>query len=402
MRRAYNEQIVEHHENVEQMNSAIVEYVQGMPLIKAFNMSAVSFQKYSESIQHHLDIATNWNRKSGIQSSLLRYCLDLGLLFILPMGLYLLLKGELDWTALILFLVMGVGLLDPLNRAITAAGMINQIFEGSRRIQQLFDQSPLPTSKKQAIPHNHDIEFRRVDFHYGDNKIIDNVSYHLPQGSLTAVVGPSGAGKTTMVQLIPRFRDVTGGEILIGGVNIKEIRPEALMEKVSFVFQDVFLQNDTVMENIRMGSPDATEQEVMAAAQTASAHEFIVRLPQGYQTNVGEDGEQLSGGERQRLAIARAVLKDAPILILDEATSYADPENEKRIQDALRELMKNKTVVVVAHRLATLARADQILLFDKGVLRAAGRHEQMMQHQLYRRLWEDRSQAENWSLGYDD
>jgi ATP-binding cassette subfamily B protein len=246
------------------------------------------------------------------------------------------------------------------------------------------------------------VEFRQVSFSYqADGKqALADISFVAPQGKITALVGPSGSGKTTIAQLIPRFWDVAEGEIAIGGVDIRSIPTEALMNTISFVFQDSFLFYDTLYENIRIGKPDATGEEVYAAARAAQCHQFIEKLPDGYGTWIGEKGIYLSGGEEQRISVARAILKNAPILVLDEATAFADPENEYLMQLALKELMRNKTVIVIAHRLSSIRSADQILVLQKGRIIQRGAHNALAAADgLYKKLWQTYTVASSWNMG---
>ena len=244
--------------------------------------------------------------------------------------------------------------------------------------------------------------FESVSFSYaGDKEVqaLQNVSFRAKQGEVTAVVGPSGGGKSTIANLIPRFYDVDEGSISIGGVDIRNIRVEELMNLVSFVFQDVFLFKQSIKENIRMGRPDASDEEVIAAAKAAQCHEFIMALPKGYDTVYGRDGSYLSGGEQQRVAIARAIVKDSPILVLDEATAFADPENEHLIQKALNALMKDKTVIMIAHRLSTIRNADRILVMDNGKLAGQGTHEALLaEGGRYRRMWDTYTRTLTWKM----
>ena len=249
------------------------------------------------------------------------------------------------------------------------------------------------------------IDSRQLSKSYGQGSstvhALTDVSFTIPSGQFVGIMGESGAGKSTAARLIPRFWDVNQGEILIGGRNIKDIPSGELMKRIAFVFQDVYLMNDTILENIRMGKTTATDQDVMQAAQNAAAHEFIMELDHGYQTMVGEGGAYLSGGQKQRIAIARAILKDAPILILDEATAFTDPGNEARIHGALNALMAGKTVIVIAHRLPTIMNADQLLLFDQGRIKAAGRHSELLNDPLYADLWANCSKAAGWQLAVE-
>ena len=271
------------------------------------------------------------------------------------------------------------------------------------RIHQVMAEPPLPVpdATQARTPKDASVVFEQVDFRYTADGplVLQDVSFGAPQGSVTALVGPSGAGKTTVARLIPRFWDVSAGRILVGGVDVREMQPEALMQQVAFVFQDTFLFADTIANNIRLGLGGATLDEVIAAARAAQAHDFITALPQGYDTPVGERGIFLSGGQRQRITIARAILQDRPILVLDEATAFADPENEAALVAALSNLMRGKTVLMVAHRLSTIRDADQILVFDQGRLAERGRHDALVaQGGVYARLWNNYEKAQDWAL----
>jgi len=271
------------------------------------------------------------------------------------------------------------------------------------RIHEVLAEPELPVPEKTAAktPEDASLCFEQVDFCYTPDGalVLQDVSFEVPAGTVTALVGPSGAGKTTVARLIPRFWDVTGGSIRIGGVDVREMLPETLMQQVAFVFQDTFLFADTLANNIRLGLPEATLDEVMAAAKAAQAHDFIMALPQGYDTQAGERGVFLSGGQRQRITIARAILQNRPILVLDEATAFADPENEAALVAALANLMQGKTVLMVAHRLSTIRDADQILVFDQGRLVERGQHNGLVaQAGVYARLWRNYEQAQDWAL----
>ncbi|BDZ71316.1 hypothetical protein GCM10025861_18330 [Methanobacterium petrolearium] len=248
-----------------------------------------------------------------------------------------------------------------------------------------------------------DIKFENVNFKYQDTNVIKDLSCYIPEKNITALVGPSGSGKTTITSLIARFWDVDSGKIMIGGKNIKDIKNEHLLAGMSMVFQDVYLFNDTIYNNIKIGRVDASPEEVYEVARQANCHDFIQKLPDGYNTMVGEGGSTLSGGEKQRISVARAILKDAPIILLDEATASLDPENESKIQAAIRKLVKSKTVVVVAHRLYSISDADQILVIKGGKIVEQGKHEELLENGgTYYRMWEEQQKAHGWKFGMDD
>ena len=276
---------------------------------------------------------------------------------------------------------------------------------GVERIDRIFAEPPVPEAQTPQVPAGYDIEFRKVSFAY-ENKAettrteaLRDITFTARQGEITALVGPSGSGKSTVANLIPRFWDVAEGEIRIGGVNIKNIPTEKVMDIVSFVFQDSFLFFDTLYENIRVGNSSAGREEVIAAAKAAQCHEFIESLPQGYETRIGDEGVYLSGGESQRVCVARAILKNAPILVLDEATAFADPENEYKMQQALQHLIQNKTVIIIAHRLSSIISAQQIIVLNEGKLVQHGKHEILSKMEgLYKNMWDAYTDAFRWEL----
>jgi len=267
------------------------------------------------------------------------------------------------------------------------------------RVQEIHRTPVMDVEGNIQQPKSHDIAFRNVSFSYGSRKIIDNVSFTIPEGTTTAIVGPSGGGKTTLCSLMARFWDVDEGAVTLGGTNVKEYKLDSLLTNFSMVFQNVYLFNDTIASNIRFGKPDATMEEIMEAAKKACCHEFITVLPEGYDTVIGEGGATISGGEKQRISIARAILKDAPVIILDEATANVDPENESRLQAAIAELTRNKTIVMIAHRLKTVKNADQILVVDNGKIVQQGTHDELAyQKGIYADFIGVRKKAVSWKI----
>ena len=284
-------------------------------------------------------------------------------------------------------------------------GNTRDIDEGVNRIDRILEKKPVPEPGHPQVPATYDVEFRHVSFSYENTEqgtrteALRDVSFIAPQGKITALVGSSGSGKSTVANLIPRFWDVDRGEILIGGVNIRQIAMVKLMKMVSFVFQDTFLFYDTLYENIAVGSPDATKDKVVSAAKAAQCHDFIERFPQGYETRIGDKGVFLSGGEAQRICVARAILKNAPILVLDEATAFADPENEYKMQMALQSLIKGKTVIVIAHRLSSVISANQIIVMKEGRIAQCGKHEVLsVTEGVYKKMWDAYTSAYHWTL----
>ena len=392
----------EWHTSLEKMNAAVVEYVRGMPVVKVFGTDKESFRRFQETVIAHRDGSQQVSRDYSNTYPALLTAASSSMMFILPVAVWLLYRAD-NPNALIptvlFFALIGGGFFFPLLKLTFMAGLLNQISMGVERIDEILAAAEVPERISCRQPQDATITFENVAFAYDEAAVLENVSFTAKPGTVTALVGPSGAGKTTIGLLTARFWDVQSGAIRIGGVDIRDIRLETLMEYVSFVFQDGFLFFDTIEENIRMGNRAATMDEVIAAAKAAQCHEFIERLPSGYKTLVGEGGTYLSGGEQQRVGIARAILKGSPIVVLDEATAYADPENEGKILEGLARLIRNKTVLIIAHRLSTITQADQILVVDEGQIVERGAHPELVAAQgLYRSMWDTYSQARYWTL----
>ena len=394
---------VELHDAQERMQGTVVEYIHGMSVIKVFNRTLSAFQRYEGDLNHFTDVVDRTARANAKPMGAYYAFFGAQLLFLLPAVLLLIPTAEsyLDFLPVILlFFLVGSGLKEPMENLMQMVILSGRIVEGVSRIDNILRQ-PEPDQDGAGDPTTFDVEFSDVEFAYTEGiPAVDRVSFHLPQGTVTGLVGPSGGGKSTLAQLLLRFYEPQGGTIRIGGVDIREIPPARLMELVAYVFQDSVLFTDTIENNIRMGNTKATMEEVEQAARNAGIHEVIQALPQGYQTVVGRDDAYLSGGEKQRLAIARVFLKDAPIIILDEATAYADAENEAKIQAAFAKLAQNKTVLMIAHRLKTVERADQILVMDKGKLVGAGTHEELLTGcETYKHLVDANLRRDRWSIG---
>ena len=394
---------VELHDAQERMQGTVVEYIHGMSVIKVFNRTLSAFQRYEGDLNHFTDVVDRTARANAKPMGAYYAFFGAQLLFLLPAVLLLIPMAEsyLDFLPVILlFFLVGSGLKEPMENLMQMVILSGRIVEGVSRIDNILRQ-PEPDQDGAGDPTTFDVEFSDVEFAYTEGiPAVDHVSFHLPQGTVTGLVGPSGGGKSTLAQLLLRFYAPQGGTIRIGGVDIREIPPARLMELVAYVFQDSVLFTDTIENNIRMGNTKVTMEEVEQAARNAGIHEVIQALPQGYQTVVGRDDAYLSGGEKQRLAIARVFLKDAPIIILDEATAYADAENEAKIQAAFAKLAQNKTVLMIAHRLKTVERADQILVMDKGKLVGAGTHEELLTGcETYKHLVDANLRRDRWSIG---
>ena len=394
---------VELHDAQERMQGTVVEYIHGMSVIKVFNRTLSAFRRYEGDLNHFTEVVDRTARANAKPMGAYYAFFGAQLLFLLPAVLVLIPTAEsyLDFLPVILlFFLVGSGLKEPMENLMQMVILSGRIVEGVSRIDNILRQ-PEPDQNGAGDPATFDVEFSDVEFAYTEGiPAVDHVSFHLPQGTVTGLVGPSGGGKSTLAQLLLRFYEPQRGTIRIGGVDIREIPPARLMELVAYVFQDSVLFTDTIENNIRMGNTKATMEEVEQAARNAGIHEVIQALPQGYQTVVGRDDAYLSGGEKQRLAIARVFLKDAPIIILDEATAYADAENEAKIQAAFAKLARNKTVLMIAHRLKTVERADQILVMDKGKLVGAGTHEELLTGcETYKHLVDANLRRDRWSIG---
>ena len=392
----------------EKMSASAVQYVRGMPVVKIFGQSVRSFRQFNAEIQAYKTFALKCC--DTYQNGMIAFTVLLNSMvtFILPIGILLMQASPQSLSLAVVwlfFIIMGPGMASPVYKLTFLGGNTRDINEGVNRIDRILEKKPVPEPEHPKVPTAYDVEFRHVSFSYENTEqgtrteALRDVSFIAPQGKITALVGPSGSGKSTVANLIPRFWDVEQGEILIGGVNIRQIATEKLMDMVSFVFQDTFLFYDTLYENIAVGSPTATREKVIAAAKAAQCHDFIERLPQGYDTRIGDKGVYLSGGEAQRICVARAILKNAPILVLDEATAFADPENEYKMQMALQSLIKDKTVIVIAHRLSSVVSASQIIVMKEGRMAQCGKHEVLsVTEGVYKNMWDAYTSAYHWTL----
>lgn len=371
------------------MNAAIIEYVNGMQMIKSFSLTASSYKKLSASFLEYSESQRAWGKAAYKYFNLSEVLIISGILIIFPAGMFMFLYGNLSLEMFILFLLLGLGYSQPLMKLIMFMYTGSQVAKGEAEIHELLSENSLPETTNPQTPTNCTIEFSNVAFAYGKRQILNNVSFTAKQNEITALVGSSGAGKTTIARFIPRFWDVSSGEITIGGVDIRDISSSKLMDMISFVFQDVFLFNLSIKDNIRFGKNDAPDDEIIAAAKVAQCHDFIANFPDGYDTFAGQRGTKLSGGEKQRISLARAILKDAPIIVFDEATSASDPENEDKIQEAVSKLIKNKTVIIIAHNLSTIVDTNQILLIKDGRVAESGTHLELLKiSETYKNMWQ--------------
>lgn len=385
---------------LDQINSATTEYVKGMPEVKIFGTGAKSFKTFSKSVGEYRDFTSSMTSmiRPGFVSFRM-FILSVAT-FIVPVGILLMSRNNnLDFaTVFILYLILAPAISVPALKLRDFAEGMNLLNEVVLRIYEIIDQKELAIENIEEEIKGHDLEFENVSFSYGDEEVLKNISFCAKQGEVTALVGYSGAGKSTIGTLIPRFYDPSEGSIKIGGVNIKNIPMNALMERIAFVFQDSDLITDTVFNNVAMAKTGSTKEDVIKACKKARCHDFIVKLPDGYDTVLGK-GTYLSGGEKQRIAVARAILKDAPILVLDEATSFADSENEYLMQEALSELVKDKTVIMIAHRLNTIENANQILVISDGKIAERGKHEDLiLADGIYKRLFDIYKKTNIWQM----
>ncbi|MCT4584695.1 MAG: ABC transporter ATP-binding protein/permease [Peptostreptococcaceae bacterium] len=385
----FSKRVETYHKTLENMNSSMVEFIKGMVVFKAFNMTAKNFKKLKISIDEYKD---NWKAITKDQAPI--YALffiisDSALLFIIPIGGYIFLNGGINRAKLLLFAILSISFLNSLKQLLEFGSTFSMILEGVSRLRIILNKEIL--KDKDMIFKDSDVkklEFKDVSFKYENDYVLKNINLEVKKGEKIAFVGKSGAGKTTAGQLIPRFFDVNEGQILINGYDIKDLNREFLMDLISFVFQENFLATDTIYNNLTMGK-DIEEEKVIKACKKAQIHDFIMSLENGYKTKLNESGIKVSGGQKQRLSIARAILKDSPIIIMDEATSYSDIENERKIQIALDELLKDKTAIVIAHRLSTVKNANRIYVFDEGMIKEYGNHKDLINSGTnYKVMWD--------------
>ena len=400
--RSYNKNYAAYMAANNHVNSVIVEYVEGIQVVKAFSQGERSYAKFAQAVGSFRDFTLNWFRCTWASMNLCLSILPTTLLGTLPVGVYLYQTGVLDPAQVTLCLMMALGIVSPLMSATAFINSMKSMQFAVKDTRELLDLPQLSQARQEAKLDGSGIRFRNVSFSYGgteDTEVLHDLELHIPQGSFTALVGPSGGGKSTIARLAARFWDVTAGSITLGGRDIREMPLKQLSQAISFVTQDNFLFDCSLKENIRLGKPDASDEEVLAAARAAQCEEFLARLDRGWDTPAGEAGKQLSGGERQRIAIARAILKDAPIVILDEATAFTDPENEDKIQSSIMALSKGKTLLVIAHRLSTIQNADQIVVLEKGHIVDQGTQAELLRRcPLYQKLWQAHIGAQGWAV----
>ena len=383
-----------------EMSSTLIEYINGIEVIKAFNQGEKSYARLTEKVRYNAQYYVNWMKKSQLGMAMAYGFFPAQMLTILPAGWLLWLHGSLSAETFLTVIILALGMAAPIVAAFNFVDTLAQVGTTVGQVDEILCAEEQEHGSTPVTFAGHDIVLQNVSFGYhADKELLHDVSLTIPAGKMTALVGPSGSGKTTLCNLIARFWDVDSGSVKIGGVDVRDYTLESLMDQISMVFQNVYLFADTIENNIKFGCPEATHEQVVAAARKACCADFIEALPDGYDTVIGEGGASLSGGEKQRISIARAMLKDAPIVILDEATANVDPENEDRLQKAIEALTRDKTIILIAHRLKTVKNADQILVVDRGRIVQQGKHEQLMkQPGLYAEFVGGRRQAEGWKL----
>jgi ATP-binding cassette subfamily B protein len=390
---------------LEEMSSHAVEYVRGIPVVKVFQQTVYSFKSFHKSIMSYNQLATNYAMSCRGPMTGFTTALNGTFLLLIPAGMLLASLSSDGWGVflnLVFYILFTPACAGMMNRIMYAAEALMKADEAVRKLQQIMEQKPLPEPACPKVPTGSDVEFKSVTFAYPGSvrPALLDVTFKVPQGATVALVGPSGGGKTTAANLIPRFWDVDQGQVLVGGTDVKEIKTGELMDKVAFVFQDTRLFKASLLDNIRAARPHASRQEALKAARDAQCDDILEKLPQGIDTVVGARGIYLSGGEQQRIALARAILKNAPVIVLDEATAFADPENEYQIQKAFETLTRGKTVLIIAHRLSTVVNTDRILVLADGKLVEHGSHEGLLAADgLYASMWRDYQKAARWKVG---
>lgn len=390
MMRGYGPRMENYMRSANDMNSSLVEYVSGIQVIKAFNRSASSYGKYSKSVNYFHDSTMEWWSQCWFWNAAARAVLPSTLLGTLPVGAWLYMEGTLSLPVFLISLVVPLGFVAPLMKVSEAMEQVSMIKGNLEQVTAFLKTPELVRPSEPVSLGERTYQFEDVHFGYKETEVLHGISFQTRPGTMTAIVGPSGSGKSTIAKLMAGFWDVTSGSVRFDGQDIRQIPFEQLMGEISYVAQDNFLFDKSIRKNIRMGNPAATDEEVEDAAKAANCHDFIMQLEQGYDTLAGDAGDRLSGGERQRITIARAMLKPSSVVILDEATAYADPENEALIQQAISKLVAGKTLIVVAHRLNTIRNADQILVVANGNIAGRGTQEELLREcPIYQKMWQD-------------
>lgn len=389
----------DYYASAQKMNNTIVEYINGMEVVKVFNRDGESYHRFEHDVKSYRDFTLAWYKVCWPWMALYNSIVPCVALFTLPLGAFFVLKGYSSLTDLVLVLCMSFGIGAPLLRSLSFMSTLPQVNFKIESLEKMLETPPLVQTDGPFKGTDHDITFENVRFAYQKDEVLHGIDLHIKEGSMTALVGESGSGKSTLAKLLVHFYDVTGGSVKIGGQDIRDMSLEALNNEISYVAQEQFLFNTSLLENIRLGRLSATDEEVMEAAKKAQCSEFLSRLENGIYTQAGDGGKQLSGGERQRISLARAILKDAPIVVLDEATAFMDPENEEKMNEAIAEVIKGKTVIVIAHRLHSIMNADQICVLSDGNLEDCGTHEELLGRcGGYQKLWQAAEGSAQWKI----
>ena len=388
-----------YYESAAKMNNTIIEYVNGMEVVKVFNKDGDSYKRFGEVVRNYRDFTIAWYKVCWPWMAMYTSVLPCLVLLMLPFGSGMVLGGFISLDRLILVMCMSFAVGPSFLKALNFAGKFPQLDYKIAELEKMMDKPALKEGTAGFTGSNYDIEFKDIHFGYGETEVLHGVDLSLKQGTTTALVGESGSGKSTLAKLLVHYYDLNSGSITVGGQDITDMSLEALNDQVAFVSQEQFLFNTTLYENILIGKPDATKEEVLDAANRAQCTEFLNRFPEGIMTQAGDGGKQLSGGERQRISLARAILKDAPVIVLDEATAFMDPENEEKMNAALDEIVKDKTVLVIAHRLSTIKNADKICVMKEGICIASGTHDELLQTcPEYKKLWVASVSASTWKI----
>ncbi len=387
----------------QKMNSTIVEYINGMEVVKVFNRDGDSYKRFETDVTNYRDFTLDWYRVCWPWMALYNSIIPCTAMFTLPLGAWFVLQGWSTLPDLVLVLCMSFGIGAPLLRSLSFLSTMPQVNFKIEALEQLMSAPPLQQTNRPFAGKDHSISFEDVRFGYKEEEVLHGVSLSAREGSLVALVGESGSGKSTLAKLLVHFYDVSGGSVKIGGQDVRDMSIESLNDQISYVSQEQFLFNMSLLENIRLGKLDATDEEVLAAAEKAQCGEFLARLPQGIHTMAGDGGKQLSGGERQRISLARAILKNAPIVVLDEATAFMDPENEEKMNAAIAQVIRGKTVIVIAHRLHSIVNADQICVLHQGNVAAVGTHKELLERSPeYQTLWQAAEGAADWKVSVEE
>ena len=388
-----------YYESAKKMNNTIIEYVNGMEAIKVFNKDGDSFRRFGDAVRGYRDFTLAWYKVCWPWMAVYNSTLPCLAFFTLPVGALLVLNGVIDLSQLLLVLCMSFSIGSSILRALSFGGKIPQLDYKIAELEKMMNGEAIKQGTHSFEGKNYDIEFKDVKFSYKEDEVLHGINLTLKQGTTTALIGESGSGKSTLAKLLVHFYDLNSGSIKIGGQDITDMSIEALNNQISYVAQEQFLFNTSLYENILIGRPTATREEVLDAARRAQCDEFLARFPKGIDTMAGDSGKQLSGGERQRISLARAILKNAPVIVLDEATAFMDPENEEKMNAAIAEIVKDKTVIVIAHRLSSIKNADKICVLKAGNVIAEGTHKELMKNcEEFQKLWQASTAAAEWRI----